>query len=143
MSDTTVILTQSFRVMLCSACHIAYAVPVAFEAENRRTGKTFYCPNGHSQAYTESENTRLKRELEAIGRALQQARNREEALAADLRRTEIAKKKMAKRLSAGVCPVPNCKRHFTNLQRHIETEHKGESIPALGKNQVKQIGYGK
>jgi len=133
MSD--IVLAQSFTVQVCINCGIAFAVPEYFDRKRREDGATFYCPNGHAQCYSETRVAQLERELAAKQRLLEQSHNREAALAGTLKKTEAAKKRLAKRLESGVCPVPGCKRHFTNLQRHIATEHKGVAIPELSEGQ--------
>ena len=49
----------------CASCGIEFAMPMNLRNSRKRDLASFYCPNGHSQAYTESEAERLKRELEA------------------------------------------------------------------------------
>jgi hypothetical protein len=68
--------------------------------------------------------------LAAQQRLLAQAQQRESDLLAEVVAKERANARLAKRLKSGVCPVAGCKRHFTNLQRHIETEHHGVALPA-------------
>lgn len=57
--------------MLCGRCGALYALPVALVAEKRREGGNFYCPNGHSRVFAETENDRLHNKnrslLEDIG----------------------------------------------------------------------------
>jgi len=87
----------------------------------RTNGTSFYCPNGHGQSYTESENTKLKRELEAAEKRAreQQCRafNAETALAVK----EKEMKRHKKRSSAGVCPC--CNRTVSQMARHMATKH--------------------
>ena len=123
-------LTETFDLYHCPSCGIAYAVPEAFEVRRRADGKSFYCPNGHIATYGETDIDRMRAQLEAQRALKVQAENRACVIADQLKRSEAAKRKLSKRLEAGVCPVAGCKRHFTNLQRHIETEHLGQAIPA-------------
>jgi hypothetical protein len=81
---------------------------------------------------------KLRRELEAKTRTLDNALNRERLIATELKCAEAAKKRLQKRLANGVCPVPGCKRHFTDLHRHIKTQHGG--LAALPQSQQKLIG---
>lgn len=121
-------LYQNFDVITCCKCGIAFAVPTHWNAKRRESKENFWCPNGHSQAYITSTADKLRAELATKDRALQQSLARESAQAASLKKTEAANKRLAKRLAAGVCPVPGCRRHFTNLQRHIQTEHAGHTL---------------
>ena len=126
-----IMLQQSFHLEVCCTCGIAFAVPDGFRAERLSDKRPFWCPNGHSQHYTQSEEDRLRQELAGKQLLLEQAHQRELYLNESLKKTEAAKRRLAKRLENGVCPVPGCKRHFTNLQRHLATEHKGAAIPEL------------
>ena len=56
---------QTLVTIECYKCHILFAMP---EDLNRRAlsspNLSFYCPLGHSQCYTETEEQRLKKKLE-------------------------------------------------------------------------------
>ncbi len=125
-----IILSQTFAVITCCNCGIPFAVPQDFQDSRRQDKKYLYCPNGHSQSYAQSEADRLRADLEQSQRHLQQAKNREAAIAQELDKERRATKRLSKRLENGVCPFPGCKRHFTNLQRHVTTEHAGVALPA-------------
>jgi hypothetical protein len=139
---STVTLMQSFTVTTCASCGIAFAAPESFLQKRREDKGTFYCPNGHSLSYTTSETGRLRNELATKQRMLDEAYNRQLAIAAELAKEQRAKKRLSKRLESGVCPVPGCKRHFANLQRHIATEHKGAALPPA-ENEQKALPPGK
>lgn len=121
---SNIILAQIFHVQNCITCGIPFAVPQEFDGARRRDGKDFSCPNGHLMSYIRTELDRLRDQLNEKDRLLQQSINREHVLTSDLKRIKSEKRKLAKRLEFGVCPVAGCKRHFTKLQRHIQTEHK-------------------
>ncbi len=114
--------TLGFFVEHCCNCGIAFGMPSEFRARKLRDGGDFYCPGGHRQFYTESENTRLKKQLE------QETKRRQWAEEAKERsyKAEIATRghltRLKKRVTNGVCPC--CQRSFINLKRHIETKHK-------------------
>jgi hypothetical protein len=123
-------LQEQFELKNCPVCGIAYALPTAFVLDRRRNGNNFYCPNGHGLNFGEKEADRLRKELEKtskISAAEYSMRLQAEERAA---RLVSANKKLEKRLSAGVCPVPGCRRHFSDLQRHINTVHHGSVITA-------------
>lgn len=108
----------------CCSCGVLFAMPASLRQKLNREGGTFYCPNGHGQHYTEPEVQVLKREL-------QKAQNRANTLEYQLNGTlgDLAEKKKElrrakRRANAGLCPY--CRRHFTNMERHIHTKHPGE-----------------
>lgn len=52
----------------CITCGISIPLTPARLADLKQTGRTFYCTNGHPQVFSESEVTRLKRQLEEMTR---------------------------------------------------------------------------
>ena len=108
----------------CCACGVLFAMPASLRQKLSREGGTFYCPNGHSQHYTEPEVEILKREL-------RKSQNRANTLEYQLNSAldDLAEKKkeirrMKRRANAGLCPY--CRRHFMNVERHIHTKHPEE-----------------
>ena len=112
----------------CSVCSIRFAFDESFYDRRHTDGKSFYCPNGHSQYYT--ENTKRKHEQE-----LAQERRKTEFYKSQYknkqRQCEQQKKKAAaykghltrtkNRVKNGVCPC--CNRSFVNLARHMKNKH--------------------
>lgn len=105
----------------CCNCGIAWAWPVEMRERRIKDGKTFWCPMGHGQSFTDDENTRLKKQLEAE-KARHQASlarlNQAHATLADERKKAAS---LRKRAVAGACPC--CKRSFVNMARHMKTKH--------------------
>ena len=112
----------------CWKCGITYAAPAHFVQIRREDQAEFFCPNGHSAVFKESENVRLRRQLdeerkkrewaEAARNLAQKTRDTAErgrAVAAG------KLKALRGRIKNGVCPC--CNRSFENLQRHIKTKH--------------------
>lgn len=107
----------------CIACGIQFAVSPDYVRGLRETHRTFYCPNGHNMYYpAETGEERLRKAL-----------NEANSKMADLERAkfEVEKQlngaldkitKMKKRANAGLCPY--CRRHFTNVERHIQSKHQ-------------------
>ncbi|GAJ12235.1 unnamed protein product, partial [marine sediment metagenome] len=60
ISTTVKLVTEE-----CCACGILFAMPQQVNERLRTKGGTFYCPNGHSQVYTEPDIEVLKRKLRA------------------------------------------------------------------------------
>lgn len=118
-------ITVQMTDMTCGGCGIQFAVPEAWRAEKKETGKGWYCPNGCSRVYKESDVAAAKAELEA-------ERDRHQRTLARLNAAETAEqkakrelKRVNKRVSAGVCPC--CNRTFQQLARHMKTKHPDHS----------------
>lgn len=128
---------MQFEEQDCIECFVKFGVPVGFSARRQSDKKSFYCPNGHSMAYTQSESDRLKAQLQAqqqATRAAEERAAREErwriqanetsrALERRLAAQKGVTTRMRNRVAAGVCPC--CNRSFENLRRHMSTKHKG------------------
>ena len=116
--------------LTCGECEIPFAMPDDLLRGAQRDGRYFWCPNGHKIRYATSENDKLKRQLADAERSKKYldgrlTHERDQRQAAE--RSASAYKGQATRLrnraSAGVCPVPECHRHFENLQRHMTSKH--------------------
>lgn len=118
-------------VHTCHRCGIPYGMPDAFDTRRRNDGGTFYCPNGHGEAYRETKEDRLRKRAEQLERRLrstQDTADRWRANAEAERRSAIAYKghltRVRNRIAAGVCPVPGCKRSgFDRVMAHIASQH--------------------
>lgn len=121
-------------------CGVAFAVESHFLRRTRDEKGRIFCPLGHEGVYgSVHENERLRRQLataeaekvQLLERILaeEQQRKRSERSARALR-GQVTKAK--KRAVAGVCPVADCHRHFTDLERHIGTKHPGYSGQDIG-----------
>lgn len=120
-------------VVTCYSCQMRYAIPESLYNSaraypgSRPNGWKLSCPLGHQWFYT---GRSIEQELEdAKNRAARERAGRDQAEAsarAYRGHATRAKKKLAK-VTAGVCPVDGCKRHFTNLERHIATKHPEHS----------------
>ena len=113
--------TLNLIVKECPVCCVVYAMPESLNTECQRTGRDFYCPNGHSLIFTTTENQKLKRQIQDLETQLsakaQQARIEAEAR----QKTEKKLASIQKRTAAGVCP--RCHRSFTALRRHMKNKH--------------------
>jgi DNA repair exonuclease SbcCD ATPase subunit len=108
----------------CCACGVTFAMPAGLRQKLQREGGTFYCPNGHGQHYTECEVQTLKKKLKA---AEDRTCNLEQQLNGTLDKLAESQKEMhraRRRANAGLCPY--CRRHFTNVGRHIHSKHTEE-----------------
>jgi hypothetical protein len=112
----------------CPSCGIEWAAPKRFFEGRRATGATFYCPNGHTLHYGETEADRLRRERDRLA---QQVAQRDDALRAErASRDEIQRQlsaqkgvttRLKNRAAAGVCPC--CNRTFKQLAAHMRQKH--------------------
>lgn len=119
----------------CCTCFMVFAFPQSFHIRRRQDGRLFYCPQGHAQSYTQSENDRLRQERDRLKQReawyeeqLKAARQRatdERAFREAAERQAAARKgqitRLRNRAAAGVCPC--CNRSFENLRRHMATKH--------------------
>jgi len=115
---------QQLQTEACYKCGIVFAVPSYFREKRLADKESFWCPNGHSQAYMESEADRLRKQLQQAKQDLEwqraRANTKEKELIAQKALTTKAKKKLA-RVENGVCP--ECRRTFANVARHMQTQH--------------------
>lgn len=119
----------------CINCGVQFATTPFFDERRRADKRSFYCPNGHPQAYTESEADKLRRERD---RLKQETARLEEVAATARRQADMARSreilanrsaaaylgqvtKLRKRVGNGACPC--CNRTFSDLQRHMQTKH--------------------
>lgn len=126
----TIVYTTTLTKTSCGVCNIPFAMPTSMYESVLETGNWFYCPNGHRIHYFETENDRLRKEVETARRQREWAtaradriRQEKEATDRSLAATKGVVTKMRKRSGHGVCPVQGCKRHFKNLQDHMASEH--------------------
>lgn len=119
---------KTFVDMCCGECGIEFKVPDHFKRERLETGKGWYCPNGHSRVFKETESDKYRREAERLKQQLAMKddaiRYQKEAREAAERRASAARGQVTRlknRAAAGVCPC--CNRHFTNLERHMQGKH--------------------
>ena len=110
----------------CYSCGVEFSSPVI--SKRRNDGRAFWCPNGHQQSYSETEASKLKKQLDAERLKREQAEREKEWAQAEARtaRTQETKaknklKKVETRVNAGTCP--HCNRTFSQLARHMHSKH--------------------
>lgn len=120
---------QQLQTETCYKCGIVFAVPSYFREKRLLDKNSFWCPNGHSQAYIKSEIDQLKSQLEAERRSTEWQRARANTLEKSLSAQKGQLTKLKNRVANGVCPC--CKRTFQDLSRHMHNKHpdysKGDS----------------
>ena len=114
-------ITVQMADMQCGECGIQFAVPETWRAEKQRTGAGWFCPNGHSRVYRESDEEKAKKALaEERQRHANTLARLNEAQTVE-RNLQAEMKRMKNRAAAGVCPC--CKRTFQQLARHMKSKH--------------------
>jgi hypothetical protein len=114
----------------CCRCGVEFGMPKALRDVRLADHGNFYCPLGHPQHYTAGKTeVELEREKRERAEADRDFWMREEA--AERERAEAEKRRHAatkgqltkakKRIGNGVCPC--CNRHFSNVERHMATQH--------------------
>jgi len=119
ISTTVKLVTEE-----CCACGIVFAIPQQVNERLRTKGGTFYCPNGHSQVYTEPDIEVLRKKLLAEQQHSQHLETQLNGALDNLNTTKKELRRTKRRVNAGVCPY--CRRHFTNVERHIHCKHPEE-----------------
>lgn len=119
---------QQLSTSTCYKCGIVFAMPNYFRQKRTEDKEAFYCPNGHPQAFVESEVDKLKRQLERERQNTEWYKNAAKSKDTQIKGMNIqmgkvkAKlKRTETRVAHGVCPC--CHRSFTNVRRHMKTKH--------------------
>ena len=117
--------------MKCNPCGFMWWVPAWWQQNKHNDGGDFHCPScGMTLVYCELEVTKLRRQIDVMqkNRDFWQGRTQEEVAASQrlirrLNATRGVLTKVRKRVTAGLCPVIDCHRHFRNLAAHMKTKH--------------------
>ena len=109
-------------IIECHTCSVPMYFTAAFLRKRMDDHVTFYCPNGHSNAYLgKTESQKLKERLaDAVA---ENARITEVARLATAETLKVTKKldQTNARIKEGVCPC--CNRQFRHLQAHMKSKH--------------------
>lgn len=131
MGTRTITYTGSLVVTSCW-CGIQLAIPNDLYDFAKRKGQNVYCPLGHSFVYGDTKYKQLEREAEEARAQLARERARRDQAEAEAEHQKArargykgAMVQTKKRAAKGVCPVPGCRRHFVDVQRHVESKHPG------------------
>lgn len=116
-------LPVSFTEMHCGVdgCGVHFALTESHFNKVKQTGAFFYCPNGHNIHFFDSENARLKRELEAERGSVAWVRQQRDKFERQRNAFKGVVTKVKNRVGNGVCPC--CTRSFQNLKRHMNHMH--------------------
>lgn len=118
-------------VLECNTCGTPYAMTQTLNRRFHKSHELFYCPAGHRNYYPQQTGEEKARdELAQVRAKLATAKRDAEWVQRDYeaeKRQHAATKgkltKTMKRVQAGVCPVADCHRHFTNLEFHLKVKH--------------------
>lgn len=110
-----------FDIIICYNCKMPFAAEKETMKKWQQNGQSFYCPNGHVQHFTESENAQLKKQLEASKRDAEWVRAQRDRAEKQASAARGQVTKIKNRISNGVCPC--CNRSFFNLKRHMLHMH--------------------
>lgn len=125
-------LTYSGTLVLRTCwCGIRHSIPDELDRMARGSkGFKVYCPLGHAWIVGKNDAERLADELEAEKATATRLRARlDQEQAATLHERNRANgykgamTQAKQRASKGVCPVPGCKRHFVDVERHVASKH--------------------
>jgi hypothetical protein len=112
----------------CINCDCEFYISPRMNEQRRKDKQSFYCPNGHAQAFVEGEADKLRRERDRLKQENSRLQENELRLAREASELETklqeAKKKHSekmRRVHAGNCP--HCKRTFSNVARHMKSKH--------------------
>jgi hypothetical protein len=120
-------VTTAVEVLIaetCVNCGVFFGMGDGFREQCLTDGRSFYCPNGHRQHYTESTQTKLRKAREEAEAERRRRRATQDLLAHEERRSAAARgqvTKIKKRVAAGVCPC--CNRTFQDLAKHMSGQH--------------------
>jgi hypothetical protein len=124
----------------CANCSVVFAIPERMRAERYANGGSFYCPNGHSLGWSETDADRERKKVKQLECRLDREETHRRAVQDQLdaeKRTAAAYKghltRMRNRVARGVCPQPGCKRSFSELHAHVRDCHPAllEQLPEL------------
>jgi uncharacterized Zn finger protein (UPF0148 family) len=129
----TLLSGHGFVSESCYACGVPFCITTEMYHQRLRDKKSFYCPNGHSQAYI--GQTEVEKERDALRAQLQREQSARESaersrkwaekqarganVAAGMAKAKV--RRVMERVHAGVCP--HCNRTFKQLAAHMKSKH--------------------
>jgi hypothetical protein len=124
-------VTRELEIHECPECFVCYAAPKRLFAERIKDGKSFFCPNGHSLSYHDTENDKLRRDRDRLAQQIAEKNDKIDALVAEKFAAAKEARRLARRAHAGTCP--HCNRSFANMARHLRAQHPEEVKAVLVK----------
>lgn len=126
-------MTVALAVMDCAGCGVIYAIGDEYNRRRIEDGKSFCCPNGHSQAYG-GELDKLRTKAANAERQLAYANETNEGLARErdaakvsLSATRGVVTRMKRRAMAGSCvychkPIPDLRLHMAEVHPEVTVD---------------------
>lgn len=110
----------------CAECGVVFGIPVEMEKRRREDHRGFYCPNGHSLAFSgptqaEKDAKAAKERADRLSAALTAQRDQTEAAKQEAAAAKASEVRIRWRVGNGVCPC--CQRTFPALAAHVATKH--------------------
>ncbi|MDB4871993.1 MAG: hypothetical protein JWL97_2997 [Gemmatimonadales bacterium] len=128
--ETRFTLSSTLIPMTCWSCGVVYGLEKEYRDRRVKDGQGFFCPNGHTSAWAETEAMRLRKQLQQTESCLQNARNETQRqrelrtqVERSLRGTKAVVTRMKRCTVKGQCVC--CSRKFKDLEKHMQTEHPG------------------
>lgn len=126
MTTQTIVILDP---VTCAHCGITFGLDRDYIECRKNDHATWCCPNGHKQHWpqqtrTEKAEAELERTRDELGRARAVLGSTIADRDRQARRAAAARGQVTKirnRIQAGVCP--ECRRHFDDLQSHMEGQH--------------------
>lgn len=147
MARATVEVTTDLVTITCyrGDCGILFAVPELWDRSRRRDHTSFYCPNGHSQAFLgKTREEELAEKLAGAVRERDRLRKERARLSddvMDLTRSVRAHKgvatKLRRKAARGQCGF--CEQHFPDVESHVREVHPDE-LAAVDRERVEDAG---
>lgn len=119
------------EIRICPTCGITYALPARVVADRRAKAGSWYCPNGHTLSFKESDADRARKEAAQLRKKLDdekqnaewwKTRSQAAQKAADHQESRANGYKGAlTKVKKRVCPC--CSRCFVDLGRHMQSKH--------------------
>ena len=133
--------TVNLYITNCPTCQIIHAIPMTLKERVLAQGGDVYCPNGHVWIFTKNEVDVQRKRADALAERLRCAEAGRTAARDQAAATERSNRayrghltRLKRSIAHGICPVPRCRRTFSNIVAHIEGEHPGwahEHLDAL------------
>ena len=127
MTAYTLAHKVTLNVWECPSCGVTYGITEEFARQRQASGQHYFCPNGHTLSWKDSEADILRRHLATAQQDAEWYKARSLEVEGSLRATKGVVTKLRKRVAAGVCPF-GCRRHFADLERHVGTKHAGATL---------------
>lgn len=106
----------------CCNCGMAFAMTKEFKSTRLNDHKSFWCPAGHRQYYSDESDAEKQKRLRCAAEQKTQHEQQRRIHAEEQRKASDRRYgRIRDRVKNGVCSC--CNRSFENLARHMATKH--------------------